>query len=100
MLVAIDFDQTITEHPQGWLEVINTMKAVGMRVIVVTFRQPTCDPHELDWLDKHVEAVIFTGQRNKDQACKIRGFNVDVWIDDTPMSITHDYINWKWELPS
>ena len=100
MLVAIDYDETISEHETGWLAVIQTMKQVGMRVIVVTFRQPDCDPHELAWIAKHVDAVLFTGQRNKEQFCKENGFHVNVWVDDCPMSVTHDYINWKWELPS
>ena len=100
MFVAIDFDDTITAHEAGWLKTIQTMKQVGFTVFVVTFRQPSCDPHELEWLLPHVDKIVFTGQVNKKGFCKKNGIHVDVWIDDEPMSITHDFKGFKWQLPN
>lgn len=102
MLVAIDYDETISANPAAWVRVIGTLKDVGFSVICVTYRQPDCDPHELAWLNKHVEEIIFTGEVNKKGFCNAAGYHVDVWIDDEPLSITHDYglrTNWKWVLP-
>jgi hypothetical protein len=99
MLVAIDFDHTISANEYAWLNVIDTMKQSGFQVIVVTYRKPDCDPHELNFLKKHVYDILFTGQRNKKQFCLERGYEVDVWVDDEPITVTHDYVDFKFQLP-
>lgn len=99
-LVAIDYDETISACPTAWREVIEVMKRLGFRVIVVTYRQPDCDPYELHWLEAYVEAVLFTGQTNKRGFCTDQGYDVDVWIDDEPMSVTHNYHDFVFRLPS
>jgi hypothetical protein len=99
MIVAIDYDETITENVGAWKEIIKTMNFMNFTVLCVTYRQPDCDPHELDWLKGYVEEIIFTGQTAKRKFCIEQGWEVDVWIDDEPMSITHNYHSFKWELP-
>ena len=91
MIIGIDFDDTISSQPHRWVEVIKLFKSFNWTVIVVTFRKSNCDPKDLDFLKEHVDSIIFTGQVNKAGFCESCGYKVDIWIDDNPMSITHNY---------
>lgn len=90
--IAVDFDDVISNRPQGWLKVMNSMKQIGFEVIVVTYRQPNMDPVDLQFLIHEGYEVIFTGQKAKRPFVKALGHKVDVWVDDTPESILFDYL--------
>ena len=81
MIIAIDWDKTITADPGLWNEFIDLASARNHTVIVVTGRQEH-DPVVPPW---PIE-VIYAGSRWKIDAAKSAGFEVDIWIDDHPGS--------------
>jgi len=88
MLIAIDFDDTLTADSQLWLRFIETAKKLGHRCICITARRETEDNIEsLDnWMTMHGVhlPVYFTNLRSKTEFAKERGLKVDIWIDDDP----------------
>ena len=88
---GIDLDDTITLEPELFKELIDVMKKNGCSVYIVTARQPEdhCDiSREFEPL---VDGVIFCGTTAKADVAEI-----DIWIDDFPLSITHDFRGTKW----
>jgi hypothetical protein len=99
MKIAIDYDECLSLAPAHWKQFILLFQSLGHEFICVTYRQPDCDPYELNWVSDMCP-VIFTGQKAKKPFVEELGHFVDVWIDDTPNTITHDYglhTGWKWE---
>lgn len=92
IVVAIDFDETITTDPKAWLQVMQLLNKLGMEVYVVTYRYNShSEEMDLEYL-KHedcVKGIVFTGRRGKKKFCEDHGINVDIWIDDNPITITH-----------
>ena len=87
MRIALDYDDTFTEDPIFWTEVVNRAKERGHSVSFVTFR-----PNHIvsGWeRDKNSDIkedasllgieIVFCGLKQK--ATK---FEADVWIDDSP----------------
>lgn len=89
--VAIDFDNCISRSPQMFQEIMNTFELNGYHVIVVTYRQPTCFPEDLDFLVEKGYHVYFTSQMSKKDYMEEKGIDVAIWIDDDPMCLTHSY---------
>lgn len=88
MLIAIDFDDTLTADSQLWLKFIESAKSLGHRIICVTARRDTEDNNEsIDrWMTMHGVhlPVYYTGLRSKVEYMKSLGHKVDIWIDDDP----------------
>lgn len=88
MLIAIDFDDTLTADPELWRRFIEQAKAFGHRVICITARRETDDNVDEieDWMVMHgtVLPVYFTSLQSKVQFAEDRGLKVDIWIDDNP----------------
>ena len=83
MLIAIDWDHTITADPDLWRNFIDHASAKGHQVIIVTGRQKT-DPIVTRW---PIE-VIYAGNEWKKDAVANAGYPiVDIWIDDNPGTI-------------
>jgi hypothetical protein len=91
ILVAIDFDDVISDQPSRWLQIMYLMEQLNFHVIVVTYRSPTCYPEDLDFLREKGYKVIMTGQKAKRPFVKALGYEPKIWIDDTPESILFDY---------
>ena len=91
VLVAIDFDDVISDQPSRWLQIMQLMEQLNFLVIVVTYRSPTCWPEDLDFLREKGYKVIMTGQKAKRPFVKALGYEPHIWIDDTPESILFDY---------
>lgn len=91
-IVAVDFDQVISDNNQGWLQILYLFKQIGYNVIVVTYRSPQKDPYELDFLKKAGYEVYFTNNVAKKSYLKEKGINVDIWIDDYPLSILENNV--------
>lgn len=99
MIVAIDFDETITTNPPLWLSIMNIMRNAGWDVIVVTYRKPDADPHELFFLQQQGFRIYFTGQVGKRKwLWERQRISPDIWIDDSPESILLDYDTTKWKF--
>lgn len=90
-LLAVDFDDTISARPTLWLEVLETFRNFNFDVVVVTYRQPNCDPEDLQFLVDRGFQVIYTGQKAKRPFLKELGLFPSVWVDDTPESVLFDY---------
>jgi len=88
MLIAIDFDDTLTAAPDLWREFIASARQLGHRVILVTARRDTEDNNETidDWLAIHgIELpVYFTALGSKVEHMQRIGLRVNIWIDDDP----------------
>ena len=91
-VVAVDYDDTISDNEIGWLNILVGLEAIGYQVIIVTYRQPDCYPEDLQFIASKGYKVYFTGQTGKrEYMLKNYGIHVHVWIDDTPESILFDH---------
>lgn len=81
--LGIDYDDTVSADPELFRAIAELALLRGWDVYVVTARHSGCripSPwHEL---------AIYCGGRPKREVCEARGVHIDVWIDDTPESIT------------
>lgn len=89
--IAFDFDETITLDEMTFINAMNLFQQCGWRVLVVTFRHPNCDPHELAWFKNNGFEVFFTSQTAKREFMKEQGIEIDVWVDDTPESVIMNF---------
>ncbi len=94
-VIAVDFDQVISDDHEGWLKVMLTLEKIGFQVIVVTFRGPNDWPEDLDFLREKGYKVYTTHQMAKRQYCARKGIYPKIWIDDSPESILFDYDNMR-----
>ena len=88
MIIAIDYDNTYTLAPKMWLQIIEIMQAQGFYVMCVTFRHEyecgDIDPR----LRSKVNEFIATGRKAKFQFLNDKDIDIDIWIDDDPLTIT------------
>lgn len=88
MLIAIDFDETLTADAKLWREFIRSAKTLGHRVVCVTARRDTEDNNDTidEWMQMHgVDLpVYYTGLSSKVEHAEKIGLKVDIWIDDDP----------------
>lgn len=88
MLIAIDFDETLTADADLWRNFICTAREIGHRIICVTARRDTDDNRATvdNWMHEHGIDLYtyYTSLASKiDHMAKI-GLTVDIWIDDDP----------------
>jgi HK97 family phage prohead protease len=92
LVISIDYDQTFTEAPGLWLCFIEDAVQLGNTVIMTT-RRADNDANRAEVMsaigpDSDMAAVIFAGpDSNKRDAARAAGYEVDVWIDDTPSTV-------------
>jgi hypothetical protein len=88
MLIAIDFDETLTADAQLWRGFIEIAKSLGHRCVCFTARRRTEDDIETidEWMRMHGVRlpVYYTGGESKLEYAKRIGLKVDIWIDDDP----------------
>ena len=88
MLIAIDFDDTLTMDSELWRSFIRSASVLGHQVVCVTARRDTDDNNETisSWMQSHgIDLrVYFTGLSSKVDYMQKRGLKVDIWIDDDP----------------
>lgn len=89
---GLDFDDTVTKDPAMFFDIVNAIIRNGGDVYIVTARQKN------GWCEKLREfsedtgvGVIFTGATAKQDVAE-----VDIWIDDFPLAITHDFKETRW----
>lgn len=83
MLIAIDWDGTITRDPEWASDAIRSALRRGHRVIIVTGRSPT---EQIHGAPADVP-VYYTDGRAKMPWLQFRGIQVDVWIENDPVRI-------------
>ncbi len=88
LLIAIDFDDTLTADPELWKHFIDSAKKRGHRIICVTARRDT--EYNRETVDSFMYEngielyTYFTSLSSKvDHMAKL-GLKVDIWIDDNP----------------
>ena len=89
MLIAIDFDETLTADPDFWRQVIDAAYNRGHKVICVTARQDTKSNRDIveTWMKENdIDDIYthYTSLASKVAFLSNRGVKVDIWIDDDP----------------
>lgn len=89
LLIAIDFDDTLTRDAVLWHHFISFVKLGGHEIVCVTARRDTDENREDigEWMRQHgIElTVYFTALGSKVDWMAKRGHKVDIWIDDDPL---------------
>lgn len=104
MIIALDYDDTWTADPGVWLALLAAAKGRGHTVIMVTQRaegQSAQIRADLAASKVEIPVVYAYGQAKRDAAIAA-GYEVDVWIDDTPYGVNNPrwYQGaWDHELP-
>ncbi len=89
MNIGLDFDDTITSNITLWNKIIDLFKSEGYKVYIVTIRLDNSlndDIHEFI-RESNVDDVFFTGGLQKESYCRSKGIEIDIWIDDQPITI-------------
>jgi len=85
-VIGIDYDNTFDKHPKMFMRMVKANKD-SIEFYIVTYRakQPL-EPLMQEFVNITGNDVIFTnGKAKRDN------LSIDIWIDDRPISITHDY---------
>ena len=91
---GLDFDDTVTRNPELFVEMVKLISRFGGDIYITTARDTGmwCDK-----LRKFTEAtgvtVIFTNTKAKQDVA-----DIDIWIDDFPLAITHDFVETGWKV--
>lgn len=88
--IAIDFDNTITEDPDFYKELITQYRHGGWNPIICTLREDTEDDREemARKLPDNDITIYFTNGTLKQTFMQNKGVNVCLWIDDYFPSIS------------
>jgi hypothetical protein len=88
LTIGLDFDDTVTKDMAMFIEIVGVMVKYGCDVYIITARGKN---HWCEDLRKFVDetglTVIFSDTKAKHDVAEI-----DIWIDDFPLAITH---HWK-----
>ena len=89
-VIAIDYDDVISDNVEVWSKIINIMYSFGATIYIVTYRDSS-QFNDMKLNIKFVKDYIFTNANAKKKYCKDMGIHIDIWIDDCPESIIYDY---------
>lgn len=89
---GLDFDDTVTKNIPLFKDIVGIILSHGVDIYIVTAREQDywCDKLRKFSNDTGVK-VIFTGCKAKQDIAEI-----DIWIDDFPLAITHDFKETGW----
>lgn len=80
--IAFDIDGTWTLDPPLFVQIAWTFKGAGWDVIIVTGRE---QPHEkIKSLGLLGLPIVVSNGLFKEEAARIGGYEVNVWVDDMP----------------
>jgi len=92
LTISMDFDRTFAADPTLWGEF--ALKAVedGNTVVMIS-RRPEDDRQTVaetlgDYADAFSQVLLVGGDTMKGDAAQAAGIDVDVWVDDSPQTIT------------
>lgn len=84
---GIDFDDTITAAPELFKKLIELIRKEGHYVAIVTARNEGDYDDLLKEFSEYVDTVCFTSAKAKQDAIE----DIDIWIDDFPLCVTHQF---------
>jgi HK97 family phage portal protein len=92
MTISIDFDRTFAADPQLWGEFARKSVAEGNTVVMIS-RRPEQDRATVterlgDYATAFSQVLLVGGDTLKADAAQAAGISVDVWVDDSPQTIT------------
>lgn len=88
MKIALDFDETYTEDPVLFGNLVRLAKARGHEVKIVTWRQDV-GPNNIANDDiKQAASDMGIGVIFCNGIAKMKCYAADVWIDDSPYAVT------------
>ncbi len=85
--IALDFDGTYSEDPEGWGEWIALFKARGHKIYIVTMRFDHPEEHIPHFVRSIVDGIYYTEREAKRAFMVEQGISIDIWIDDRPEAV-------------
>jgi HK97 family phage portal protein len=94
LTISIDFDRTFSADPQLWGEFARKSVAEGNTVVMIS-RRPEEDRQVVtdtlgEYADAFSQVLLVGGDTLKAEAAQAAGIDVDVWVDDSPQTITDE----------
>jgi hypothetical protein len=92
MTISIDFDRTFAADPTMWGEFARKAVSEGNTVVMIS-RRPEEDRQTVtdalgDYAEAFSQVLLVGGDTLKADAAQAVGIDVDVWVDDSPQTIT------------
>lgn len=91
-IIAVDFDETISDNEFAWLRVMELLERSGYHVVICTWRTPTTYPEDLKMFVDKGYKVYYTSGQAKQTYMQKQGVKVSIWVDDNPFAIMNDAI--------
>lgn len=94
MTISIDFDRTFAADPSLWGDFARQAKADGNTVVMVSRREDTPEDRQTvtdtlgDYASAFSQVLLVGSDTLKEDGAKAAGVDVDVWVDDSPQTIT------------
>lgn len=88
MNIALDYDGTASRDIELWAKFVRMFHKAGHKVWIVTMRSPAEALEIPPILGDAVQAVICTSREAKAPCCEALGIQIDIWIDDFPLSVS------------
>lgn len=94
MTVSIDFDRTFSADPKLWGEFAEDAVENGNTVVMISRRPDTPEDRQTvtdtlgEWAPYFSQVLLVGGDTLKADAADAAGIGVDVWVDDSPQTIT------------
>jgi hypothetical protein len=93
MIIAIDFDNTFNADTELWRKFITDAKERGHTCVCVTGRSNEGEyGAEVIRIIDGVMPIVFAGALWKREAAKRAGYDVNIWIDDTPEYVAEQQV--------
>jgi HK97 family phage portal protein len=94
LTISIDFDRTFAADPALWGEFARKSVADGNTVVMIS-RRPEEDRQVVtdtlgEYADAFSQVLLVGGDTLKADAARAAGIDVDVWVDDSPQTITDE----------
>ncbi len=87
LLIALDYDHTYTADPVCMTALVALLKGYGHTVVCVSARFNTLGNRRLIESSLPGTMVLLTHGMSKREWCKSQGYEIDIFIDDSPQSI-------------
>ena len=94
LTISMDFDRTFAADPQLWGEFARKSVAEGNTVVMISRRPEEDRQTVMDTIGQYADAfsqvLLVGGDTLKADAANAAGISVDVWVDDSPQTITDE----------